>query len=249
MVMPEFGAGSYRYSLVSDKPTLYSSTYAAMTRSLYNDLTSAEECRRWVDYLNRYQDDDGLFRDPVMFDQGWYAGDPLTCGRPHLTCHVIGALTCLGGVAEKDNSFLSPWLDADFMRNWLSECNWSERVAWTGNEIMNVGTLLQYERDFHHNQSAGKAIQVMLEWLSTHHINPDSGIWGDLDITDPLNRSHAVQAAMTGHLVFSTLHTNDAVSSIVRLRDLGLEPFLISSTLLGSLAQRLVRTICSHCEE
>ena len=57
-----------------------------------------------------------------------------------------------------------------------------------------------------------------------------------------------MQAAMTGHLVFSTLHTNDAVSSIVRLRDLGLEPFMISSTLLGCMAQRLVRTICTECK-
>ena len=49
--------------------------------------------------------------------------------------------------------------------------------------------------------------------------------------------------------MFSTLHTNDAVSTIVRLQDLGLEPFLISSTLLGALAQRLVRRICPHCAE
>ena len=54
---------------------------------------------------------------------------------------------------------------------------------------------------------------------------------------------------MTGHLVFSTLHTNDAVSSIIRLEELGLEPFLVSSTMLGALAQRLVRKICPHCIE
>ena len=60
---------------------------------------------------------------------------------------------------------------------------------------------------------------------------------------------HAVQAALTGHLVFSTLHTNDAVSTIVRLQDLGLESFLIGSTMLGALAQRLVRKICPHCIE
>ena len=69
------------------------------------------------------------------------------------------------------------------------------------------------------------------------------------EIRDNDTASHAVQAAMTGHLVFSTLHTNDAVSSIVRLRDLGLEPFLISSTLLGAMAQRLVKTICPDCSE
>jgi len=59
----------------------------------------------------------------------------------------------------------------------------------------------------------------------------------------------AVQSSLTGHLVFSTLHTNDASSSIARLLDLGLEPFLITATLEGIVAQRLVRTICTRCKE
>ena len=69
------------------------------------------------------------------------------------------------------------------------------------------------------------------------------------EIRDYETAAHAVQAAMTGHLVFSTLHTNDAISSIMRLRDLGLESFLIGSTLLGAMAQRLVKTICPDCAE
>jgi len=59
----------------------------------------------------------------------------------------------------------------------------------------------------------------------------------------------AVQSSLTGHLVFSTLHTNDAPSSIARLLDLGLEPFLITATLEGIVGQRLVRTICTRCKE
>ena len=69
------------------------------------------------------------------------------------------------------------------------------------------------------------------------------------EIRDLETATHAVQAALTGHLVFSTLHTNDAVSTVIRLGDLGLEPFLIASTMLGALAQRLVRRICPHCAE
>ena len=69
------------------------------------------------------------------------------------------------------------------------------------------------------------------------------------EIRDHETAAHAVQAAMTGHLVFSTLHTNDAVSSIARLRDLGLQPFMIATTLLGCMAQRLVKTICPDCAE
>ena len=59
----------------------------------------------------------------------------------------------------------------------------------------------------------------------------------------------AVQASLTGHLVFTTLHTNDAPSSIARLLDLGLEPFLLTATIEGIVAQRLVRRICTHCKE
>lgn len=57
----------------------------------------------------------------------------------------------------------------------------------------------------------------------------------------------AVQASLTGHLVFTTLHTNDAPGAIARLVDMGVEPFLLSSTILGVLAQRLIRTICKNC--
>ena len=59
----------------------------------------------------------------------------------------------------------------------------------------------------------------------------------------------AIQSSLTGHLVFSTLHTNDACSSATRLLDMGLEPYLVTSTLMAAMAQRLVRTICPACKE
>lgn len=58
----------------------------------------------------------------------------------------------------------------------------------------------------------------------------------------------AIQASLTGHLVFSTLHTNTAIGAVTRLRDMGVEPFLLSSSLLGVLAQRLVRKLCDKCK-
>jgi general secretion pathway protein E len=67
------------------------------------------------------------------------------------------------------------------------------------------------------------------------------------EIRDGETAQYAIQAALTGHLVFSTLHTNDAPASISRLADLGVERFLISSTLVGTMAQRLLRRICPHC--
>ncbi|NOY14033.1 MAG: Flp pilus assembly complex ATPase component, partial [Deltaproteobacteria bacterium] len=67
------------------------------------------------------------------------------------------------------------------------------------------------------------------------------------EIRDGETAKIAVQAALTGHLVFSTLHTNDAAGALARLVEMGVEPFLAASALVGVLAQRLVRTICPHC--
>ena len=69
------------------------------------------------------------------------------------------------------------------------------------------------------------------------------------EIRDLQTAEMAVQAALTGHLVFSTLHTNDAPSAVSRLMELGVPSYLINATLLGVLAQRLVRTLCSNCRE
>ena len=195
--LPERGIGAYRYSSCCSEATLYASTYAAMTRGLYGDLVALDgaEKEEWIAWLNGFQDDDGLYRDPVIYGQGWYEGDPLWCGRPHLTCHVVTALSCLGGVAERPISFLDSWRSSNAMRGWLEERDWGERVAWTGNEIMNAGTLLQYARDFHNDEAAGRSVEALLDWLSENHVNSETGVWGDVDVADPIQRSHAVQAA------------------------------------------------------
>ncbi|MCE5184730.1 MAG: type II secretion system ATPase GspE [Planctomycetaceae bacterium] len=76
--------------------------------------------------------------------------------------------------------------------------------------------------------------------------DPDIVMVGE--IRDLETAQIAIQASLTGHLVFTTLHTNDAPSTIARLLDLGLEPFLVTATLEGIVAQRLVRRICTHCK-
>ncbi|MDH4569465.1 type II secretion system protein GspE [Pseudomonas sp. BN414] len=77
--------------------------------------------------------------------------------------------------------------------------------------------------------------------------DPDVVMVGE--IRDQETAEIAVQASLTGHLVLSTLHTNSAIGAITRLVDMGVEPFLLSSSLLGVLAQRLVRVLCPHCKE
>ncbi len=93
--------------------------------------------------------------------------------------------------------------------------------------------------------------QIGLNFANTlrHIVRQDPDIIMIGEIRDLETAEIAIQSALTGHLVFSTLHTNDAPSSITRLLDMGVESFLLSSTIRGILAQRLVRVICPSCKE
>jgi len=93
--------------------------------------------------------------------------------------------------------------------------------------------------------------QIGLNFSNTlrHIMRQDPDIIMIGEIRDLETAEIAIQSALTGHLVFSTLHTNDAPSAITRLLDMGVENFLLSSTVRGILAQRLVRVICSSCKE
>jgi type IV pilus assembly protein PilB len=108
-------------------------------------------------------------------------------------------------------------------------------------------------------------VEYQLARVNQVHVNPKAGLnfanglrsflRQDPDIImvgeirDRDTAEIAIQASLTGHLVLSTIHTNDAPSATTRLLDMGIEPFLITSSVIGVLAQRLARTICSHCKE
>lgn len=108
-------------------------------------------------------------------------------------------------------------------------------------------------------------VEYQLELINQVQVNTDAGMTfaGALrsilrqdpdvimvgEIRDRETAETAIQAALTGHLVLSTLHTNDAASAITRLVDMGVEPFKISAALVGVVAQRLVRNVCTHCQE
>ncbi|MGB4741124.1 MAG: GspE/PulE family protein, partial [Fuerstiella sp.] len=93
------------------------------------------------------------------------------------------------------------------------------------------------------NPDIGVTFAAILRGILRH--DPDKILVGE--IRDYETGEIAVQSALTGHLVFSTLHTNDAPTAITRLRDMGVAPFLITATVEGILAQRLVRRICTEC--
>lgn len=95
------------------------------------------------------------------------------------------------------------------------------------------------------NEKAGYNFVNAIRYFLRH--DPDVILVGE--IRDSETAATAITASTTGHLVLSTLHTNNAVGSIPRLRDLGIRPFLIADSLIGVVSQRLIRRICNHCKE
>lgn len=120
------------------------------------------------------------------------------------------------------------------------------------NEEKNIITLedpieynMSHVRQSQINEKAGMTFTKGLRSILRH--DPDIILVGE--IRDPETAQIAIQAALTGHLVLSTLHTNDAVGAVVRMIDIGIDPFLLSSAMIGVIAQRLVRKICLNCQE
>jgi general secretion pathway protein E len=93
------------------------------------------------------------------------------------------------------------------------------------------------------------AIEVTFGSILRNVLRQDPDVIMVGEMRDIETAENAIQAALTGHLVLSTLHTNDAASAVTRMLDLGLPAFLIKASLVGIVAQRLVRTICPHCRE
>lgn len=185
----------YKYSNSSHKPTLYASCYACMIRSLYGDLDklSQDEKNEWIQYFDSFQSsEDGLFYDPLLVNKIYHTED--WWGARHLALHMIIAYSALGGKPKYDFIFLKPFYDPDYVVKWLESCDWKERIAYTGNEVMNIGCLLQYSRDFFQNTGAGTGAKTMIEWLEKT-INPETGMWGNLPPDNPYNISQIVQGA------------------------------------------------------
>jgi general secretion pathway protein E len=124
-----------------------------------------------------------------------------------------------------------------------------KKIATPEKNVITVEDPVEMVYEEFNQISVQPIIDITFSTILRNILRQDPDILMIGEIRDLDTAAHAVQAAMTGHLVFSTLHTNDAVSSIVRLIDLGLQPFLIASTLLGCMAQRLVRKICPNCIE
>lgn len=125
----------------------------------------------------------------------------------------------------------------------LSRLNDSQRNIMTIEDPVeyNLDGISQTQVNTKANMTFAKGLRAILRQ------DPDVVMIGE--IRDLETAEIAVQSSLTGHLVLSTLHTNTAIGAITRLRDMGIEPFLLASSLTGVLAQRLVRRLCPHCKQ
>jgi type IV pilus assembly protein PilB len=122
------------------------------------------------------------------------------------------------------------------------------RLNTIEHKLLTAEEPVEYEIDGIVQVPIHEAIGVSFAKVLRAFLRQDPDIIMVGEIRDIETSEIAIQASLTGHLVFSTLHTNDAAGAITRLIDMGVEPFLIASTLEGILGQRLVRTICNNCK-
>jgi general secretion pathway protein E len=123
-----------------------------------------------------------------------------------------------------------------------------ERLDTRGQNIMTVEDPIEYELAGVGQTQVNAKIDLTFAKALRAILRQDPDIIMIGEIRDLETAQIAIQASLTGHLVLATLHTNDAVSAVTRLTDMGIEPFLLSSSLLGVLAQRLVRKLCTECK-
>ncbi len=114
--------------------------------------------------------------------------------------------------------------------------------------IVTIEDPVEYQMEIINQNQVREAIGLTFPVILRHTLRQDPDIIMVGEIRDRETAEIAIQSSLTGHLVLSTLHTNDSPSAITRLLDMGIEPYMISSSLTGVIAQRLLRTICRECK-
>jgi general secretion pathway protein E len=122
------------------------------------------------------------------------------------------------------------------------------RLNSTSTNILTVEDPIEYELSGIGQTQVNPRIDMTFAKALRAILRQDPDIIMIGEIRDLETAQIAVQASLTGHLVLATLHTNDSAAAVTRLLDMGIEPFLLSSSLLGVVAQRLVRKLCPHCK-
>ncbi len=115
--------------------------------------------------------------------------------------------------------------------------------------IVSIEDPIEYSIDGVTQVQVNEAAGVSFANSVRHFLRQDPDVIIVGETRDPLTAATAIEAALTGHLVFTSIHANDALGTVLRLREMGVDPFLIAHTVIGVVSQRLVRRLCPHCRE
>lgn len=178
----------YRHSASTTKPVLYATLAALLLKHLYGvrDEQSEEE----LEFVLRFQSDDGLFCDPVIACKAAETED--WWGWRHLTLHALMTLALYNVPARKEIRYLEQFADKDRFREYLNTRDWGARAAWTSNELQNLGVMLQYARDYQNSPTAGALVEILYEAIDAHQ-DARTGLYGHRFDT-PMELSLGVQA-------------------------------------------------------
>ena len=164
----------YRYCSTSKKPVLYATIAALLLKHLLDAID--EDCTEELEYLTCFQNDDGLFRDPVIScpqadQEDWW-------GWRHMTMLALMALALYRKPAPRSLKSLEPLFNENAFRRYLDSWDWGVRAAWTSNTLQNVGVMMQYARDYQGVTSAARTLEILFDYLDEKQ-DPATGLFGD----------------------------------------------------------------------
>ena len=195
----------YKYSASCTKPTLYGSVYALMTLSLLGEIDklSIEEKEEWRRYFDAHQNpSDGLFYDPILKNNIYSEAD--WWGARHITMHMISAYTELGFRPKYPFIEVEKYNDKYEINKIIDSVDWMTVDIGSGdvdNRLMNIGCMLQYQRDNWGDSKAAIALNELKRAIRLK-INPDTGMWGVFNTKNPYHNSRMIQFAYHIFLIF-----------------------------------------------
>lgn len=235
---------TYKFSLKQNNTNLYSTIYAYLTLYLTNnfDLTF-EQKKELKEYIDSFQSKkDGLWYD-VLLENKYYK-DSDWWGARHLSVHIIDLFIKLDLKPKYKILYIEKFYDKKYLETWLEKINWDSSFEYTDdidNKIMNIGTILQYNRDFYNDKQAKESIEFLFDYL-TSKINPSTGMWGNYDINIPIELSRCIQFAYHLYRLFfydkKEIKYSDKIIKLV----------IKNQNILGGFGEKIYTSACEDID-
>lgn len=235
----------FKYSNSTETCCIYNSVYVCMILSLFNEICNKEKSfiHGWLRYFDSYQEKEtGFFTDERIVNNYWTTAD--WWGARHLCPHIINAYTALGGKPKYEFNWVKEYYNLNILKNKLDTCNWDCFIPDENdidNFIMNVGCILQYQRDFWNDQKADTAVTFLKDYLRKC-INKETGFWGTFDPTNNMERCRMIQFSY--HLFRIFFNDKEYIAYPERIID----NILLSQNKLGGWGNKLNSSACEDID-